>query len=192
MNPVADHLHRSLARAVLSVAAMVAVSLALLGVAIFVTPAGASSRHAKKAKTSSTCATDRAGKNGVIRTFCTGPATATVTAGGTTTVIKGGTCANSRGFGLLHRLLQCVIDRRQLLGRAELDDLGSIHGFRDVTRGQVEGVPGLDDLFVVAVADGEAALDEVPPVRARALATWEGLSIGARSWPSRIDTKFTL
>jgi hypothetical protein len=98
VNPAADHLNRSCARVALSVAAMVAVSVALLGVALFETPAGASKHHAKKAKTSSSCAAYKAGKNGVIRTFCTGPATATVTAGGTTTVMKGGTCANSGGF----------------------------------------------------------------------------------------------
>jgi hypothetical protein len=46
-------------------------------------------------KTHSTCSAYRSGKNGVIRTFCTGTATATVTVGSTTTTMKGGTCAKS-------------------------------------------------------------------------------------------------
>lgn len=33
-----------------------------------------------------------------MRTFCTGPATATVTAAGTTTVMKGGTCGKSGNY----------------------------------------------------------------------------------------------
>lgn len=54
-------------------------------------PAGAKSHK----KAHSTCSAYKPGKNGVIRTFCTGPATATVTAAGTTTVMKGGTCGKS-------------------------------------------------------------------------------------------------
>ena len=34
----------------------------------------------------------------MIRTFCTGSATATVTAAGTTTLMKGGSCATSGGY----------------------------------------------------------------------------------------------
>ncbi len=58
-------------------------------------PAAGANRHKKS---HSTCSAYKAGKNGVIRTFCTGPATATVTAAGTTTVIKGGTCGKSGNY----------------------------------------------------------------------------------------------
>lgn len=57
-------------------------------------PAGAKTHN----KASSTCSAYKAGKNGVIRTFCSGKATATVTAGGTTTVIKGGSCGKSGSY----------------------------------------------------------------------------------------------
>jgi hypothetical protein len=43
----------------------------------------------------STCSAYKPGRKGVIRTFCSGQATATVTSAGTTTVIKGGTCGRS-------------------------------------------------------------------------------------------------
>lgn len=49
-------------------------------------------------KSPSTCSASKAGKNGVIRTFCSGHATATVTTAGTTTVIKGGTCGKSGNY----------------------------------------------------------------------------------------------
>jgi len=54
--------------------------------------------HGHSGKSESSCSAYKAGKNGVIRTFCTGKATATVTAGGTTTVIKGGSCAKSGNY----------------------------------------------------------------------------------------------
>ena len=57
-------------------------------------PAGAKTHK----KPSSTCSAYKAGKNGVIRTFCSGPATATVTTAGATTVIKGGTCGKSGSY----------------------------------------------------------------------------------------------
>jgi hypothetical protein len=57
-------------------------------------PAGAKSHK----KTHSTCSTYKAGRNGVIRTFCSGAATATVTTAGTTTVMKGGTCGKSGSY----------------------------------------------------------------------------------------------
>lgn len=57
-------------------------------------PAGAKTHK----KPSSTCSAYKAGKNGVIRTFCSGPATATVAVGGATTVIKGGTCGKSGSY----------------------------------------------------------------------------------------------
>lgn len=103
MNSAADTLNRSLDRTIASAALMVAVSVALLVVAVLESPAGAvvdhaNSHHAKKSKASSTCGAYKPGKNGVIRTFCTGPATATVSVGGTTTVMTGGTCVNSGGF----------------------------------------------------------------------------------------------
>lgn len=49
-------------------------------------------------KSQSTCSAYKAGKKGVIRTFCSGTATATVTSAGTTTVIKGGTCGKSGNY----------------------------------------------------------------------------------------------
>jgi hypothetical protein len=49
-------------------------------------------------KSQSTCSAYKAGRKGVIRTFCSGTATATVTSAGTTTVIKGGTCGKSGNY----------------------------------------------------------------------------------------------
>jgi hypothetical protein len=49
-------------------------------------------------KVHSACSAYKAGRNGVFRTFCSGPATATVTTDGTTTVIKGGTCGKSGNY----------------------------------------------------------------------------------------------
>ena len=57
-------------------------------------PVGAKSHK----KASSTCSAYKAGKNGVIRTFCSGSATATVTAAGTTAVMKGGSCGKSGNY----------------------------------------------------------------------------------------------
>jgi hypothetical protein len=61
---------------------------------LITSPAGAKSHK----KANSSCSAYKAGKNGVIRTFCSGSATATVTAAGTTTVIKGGTCGRSGNY----------------------------------------------------------------------------------------------
>jgi hypothetical protein len=61
---------------------------------LITSPAGAKSHK----KVNSTCSAYRTGKNGVIRTFCSGPATSTVTTAGTTTVIKGGTCGKSGNY----------------------------------------------------------------------------------------------
>ncbi len=74
----------------------VAVSLGLAASLAFVAaaPAGASG----KKKVQSTCSAYKAGKKGVVRTFCTGKATATVTTGGSTTVIKGGSCGKSGNY----------------------------------------------------------------------------------------------
>jgi hypothetical protein len=49
-------------------------------------------------KVHSTCSAYQAGRNGVIRTFCSGSATATVTTAGTTTLIRGGTCGKSGSY----------------------------------------------------------------------------------------------
>jgi hypothetical protein len=57
-------------------------------------PAGAKGHK----KVNSSCSAYKAGNNGVIRTFCSGPATATVTTAGTTTVIKGGSCGKSGNY----------------------------------------------------------------------------------------------
>jgi hypothetical protein len=75
-----------------------------LAIGIGAIPSGAASAalahtshgHAKKA--ASSCSRYKAGRNGVVRTFCTGKATATITAGGATTVIKGGSCEKSGNY----------------------------------------------------------------------------------------------
>jgi len=71
--------------------ALVAMTAASSGAAQHAT----NSRHGAKA---SSCSTYKGGRNGVIRTFCTGKATAKVTVGGVATVIKGGTCAKSGNY----------------------------------------------------------------------------------------------
>jgi hypothetical protein len=80
---------------------LAAIGFLLLGLGVVVSiaflvavPAGAKSHK----KAHSTCSAYKAGKNGVIRTFCSGPATATVTTAGTTTVMKGGTCGKSGSY----------------------------------------------------------------------------------------------
>ena len=75
---------------------LVVAGLALAGSAALAAavPAGASGHR----KSHSTCSAYKAGRKGVIRTFCSGPATATVSTGGTTTVIKGGTCGKSGNY----------------------------------------------------------------------------------------------
>ena len=73
-----------------------AASLALLGATM---PAGAAIDTGKGHKAShSSCSSYKPGRNGVVRTFCTGSATAVVTAAGTTTVMKGGTCGKSGNY----------------------------------------------------------------------------------------------
>jgi hypothetical protein len=67
--------------------------LSLVASIAFLVAAPAGAKSHKRAH--STCSAYKAGKNGVIRTFCSGPATATVTTAGTTTVMKGGTCGKS-------------------------------------------------------------------------------------------------
>jgi hypothetical protein len=80
---------------------VVAVGSILLGVGLvasiaFLAAGPAGAKGHKKAH--STCSAYKAGKNGVIRTFCSGAATATVTTAGTTTVMKGGTCGKSGSY----------------------------------------------------------------------------------------------
>ena len=70
--------------------------LALVASTTLLIAGPAAAKSHKKAK--STCSAYRAGKNGVIRTFCSGSATATVTTAGETTVMKGGTCGTSGSY----------------------------------------------------------------------------------------------
>ena len=71
----------------------VLLGLGLVASTVFLGAGTAGAKNQKKGH--STCSSYKAGKNGVIRTFCSGRATATVTTAGTTTVIKGGTCGKS-------------------------------------------------------------------------------------------------
>src|SRR5262249_32568228 len=54
----------------------------------------------------------------------------------------------------------------ELLGGAELNELGTLFGFWRVTGCHVEGVAGFKGLFAVGVADDYAAIEHVAPVRA--------------------------
>ena len=86
------------------VAGIAVVSLAWMSLGVVVTTgAGATlraidSQHGKSHKANAGCASYKPGKNGVIRDFCNGKAVVKVVAGGTTTTIKGGTCALSGGY----------------------------------------------------------------------------------------------
>ena len=70
--------------------------LALVASTTLLIAGPAAAKSHKKVKSS--CSAYRAGKNGVIRTFCSGPATATVITAGGSTVIKGGTCGKSGSY----------------------------------------------------------------------------------------------
>ena len=74
----------------------------LMGLALVTTTAllvaGSAAGAAPHKKARSSCAAYKAGRNGVIRTFCSGRATATVTTAGTTTLLKGGTCGKSGNY----------------------------------------------------------------------------------------------
>jgi hypothetical protein len=70
--------------------------LCLFASMVFLVAGPASAKSHKKAH--STCSAYKAGKNGVIRTFCSGRAAATVTTAGTTTMMKGGTCGKSGNY----------------------------------------------------------------------------------------------
>ena len=72
------------------------VGLSLVAVPTFIVAGSAGAKAKKSGGTS--CSAYKAGKNGVIRTFCTGPATATVTTTAGTTVIKGGKCGKSGSY----------------------------------------------------------------------------------------------
>ena len=80
------------------------VMVAALAVGICAVPSGAASAalahssHGHSKKTATSCSSYKAGRNGVVRTFCTGKATATITAGGATTLIKGGSCGKSGNY----------------------------------------------------------------------------------------------
>ncbi|MER6123779.1 hypothetical protein ABT173_14180 [Streptomyces sp. NPDC001795] len=58
----------------------------------------ASTGSAAPAAVAGGCGSYTAGKNGVVRTFCEGPAQAKVTVGGRDYVLKGGTCEASGGL----------------------------------------------------------------------------------------------
>jgi hypothetical protein len=73
---------------------LVAVGLVASTTLLITSPAGAKSHK----KGNSACSAFKSGRNGVIRVFCSGPATSTVTTAGTTTVIKGGTCGKSGNY----------------------------------------------------------------------------------------------
>ncbi len=73
---------------------LIGVVLAVSTAFLVAEPAGANSHK----KVNSTCSAYKPGRNGVIRTFCSGSATAAVTTAGTTTVIKGGTCGKSGNY----------------------------------------------------------------------------------------------
>ncbi len=70
--------------------------LALVASTTLLIAGPAAAKSHKKVKSS--CSAYRAGKNGVIRTFCSGPATATVITAGGSTLIKGGTCGKSGSY----------------------------------------------------------------------------------------------
>jgi hypothetical protein len=58
-------------------------------------------------------------------------------------------------------------------------------------RWHVERVARLEDLFMVAVPDGEAPRRDIAPVRARAAVARNPSSTGVRSQSSRIEVKMT-
>ena len=93
------HALRRRSRMHLAVAAGLVVVLGSAATLTTVAEAGATMQHASKGhhstKGTSSCSAYKAGKGGVIRLFCAGKATATVTSAGVTTVIKGGTCGKS-------------------------------------------------------------------------------------------------
>ena len=77
--------------------ASILLGLGLVGSTSFLAPGAVAGASGHK-KVQSSCSAYKAGRNGVIRTFCSGPATAKVTSAGTTTVIKGGTCGKSGNY----------------------------------------------------------------------------------------------
>src|SRR4051794_11633783 len=77
--------------------------------------------------------------------------------------------ARSGALHLLHVLHHDRLGLLQLLGGAEHHDLGAgLVLDRDVAGRRVEGVAGPEDLLAIRVAKGEAARDDVAPVRALA------------------------
>src|SRR5262249_38906146 len=63
-----------------------------------------------------------------------------------------------------HVLLHVSGDGLEFRGGAELEVLGGGLGARDVGVREVEGVPGLVDLFAIAEVEDELALEDVAPV----------------------------
>lgn len=84
--------------------AVLAVTLTAAGCGASGSPAtGSASAGSPTAKPASTaagggCGSYTAGKNGVIRIFCGGPAQAEVTVGGRNYILKGGTCQSAGGL----------------------------------------------------------------------------------------------
>jgi hypothetical protein len=72
------------------------------------------------------------------------------------------------------------IDRSQILGRTELEELGSRLGSLQVPAGDVEGVARFVDLLVVVECIDDLALEHVAPVRARAAVVRQALEHGCR------------
>lgn len=68
------------------------------------------------------------------------------------------------GSTALHGLGDGSLCFGELAGRAELDELGALFGFRRVAGWHVKGVAGLDDLLAVGVANKQSALEHVTPV----------------------------
>src|SRR2546421_5080951 len=89
--------------------------------------------------------------------------------------------ARSGALHLLHVLHHDRLGLLQLLGRAEHHDLGAgLVLDRDVAGRRVEGVAGLEDLLAIRVSKGEAAVDDVTPVRALAAVVRQPLEHGGR------------
>src|SRR5437764_3253128 len=91
-----------------------------------------------------------------------------------------------RSFGgsllhLLHVSHHRVAHDLQLLGRAELKVFGARLGARrNVPSVDVEGVSGLEDLFVVPAVERQTALEHVAPMRTRTLVVGQSLEQRSR------------
>src|SRR3954452_16401992 len=83
--------------------------------------------------------------------------------------------STSRLLHLPHVAHDRLVDRSQLIGRAELEVLGSGVGALEVSAFHVEGVAGLVDLLAVAEREDHPALEHVAPVGARAAVARQSL-----------------